>query len=376
MVVGFDMRPIFFTRGGISRYVLCLVEALSTAVHDVRVVPFCPKDIPCHIDSQLRPHLTPRILHFSLRNSFLETIWENLMLSFGAYREHVHLMHFPRFSVPLLRIGGTVVTVHDLAFRRYPHTLTAEARRYFESATSSAVKRADAIIAVSEHTRQDLIEFFHVEPDRVHVVYNGLEPRFSPCCADETLSQVRRAYGLKDDYILFVGTLEPRKNLVGLLNAYAMLRSIHGVDIPLVLAGEKGWLYEEVFDALHSLRLQSYVHLLGRVPDAYLPDLYRGASAFVYPSFYEGFGFPVLEAMACGAPVVTSAVSAIPEVAGDAALLVDPHSSEAIADALARILEDEALADDLRKRGVQQAARFSWDRAAKGTLKVYQACIG
>ncbi len=373
---GIDTRPLFFARGGIASYVKGLVLGLFRVASDNRYVLLCPKKYTGQGGALDVPESAWHLIRLPLRNHALNAVWENILLPLAVRRARVDLVHFPRFAVPYFRAGRTVVTVHDLAFRRCPGMLTEKARCYFEAVTSKAVHRADAVIAVSEHTRQDLVDIYRVPLDRVHVVYNGVEPRFCPGEMDVARDRIGRACGLEGSYILFVGTLEPRKNLVGLLRAYALLRKSGAVDLPLVIAGGKGWLYEGIFQTVGVLGLRPYVRFLDYVPDADLPDLYRGARVFVYPSFYEGFGLPVLEAMACGTPVITSNVSALPEVAGDAALLVDPNEPEAIAGALGRILDDEGLAHDLRQRGIRQAAHFSWDRAAKETLSVYRTCIG
>lgn len=376
MVIGIDMRPVFFTRGGIFRYLVCLTEALSQVGTDARFVMFCPKPIPDEIGLRAAGNLSVRVLRLPLRWRFLDALWANVLLPAGGACARVDLMHFPRFAVPVLRAGRTVVTVHDLAFRHRPETLTAAARRHFETATAKAVRRADAVIAVSEQTRRDILDAYEIPPERVRVVPNGVTPRFHPDGTDAARDRIGRTYGFQAGFILFVGTLEPRKNVVGLLKAYALLRRTHPDAPALVVAGGKGWLYDAIFETAEALNLHPYVHFPGHVPDVDLPDLYRCARAFVYPSFYEGSGLPVLEAMACGVPVVTSNCSALPEAAGDAALLTDPNDPEAIAAALGRILDDEDLARDLRRRGVRQAALFSWDRAAKETLSVYRACLG
>jgi glycosyltransferase involved in cell wall biosynthesis len=270
-----------------------------------------------------------------------------------------------------------VVTIHDLAFRRYPEVLTADARRYFEQATAAAVRRADAIVTVSEQTRQDLISDYGVASDRVYRVYNGVASRFCPGDSKETARErVSQTYGLDTPYIFFLGTLEPRKNAEGLIQAFHRLYQEGLTDLTLVLAGGKGWLYDTIFETVATLDIEDRVRFLDHVPDEDLPDLYRAAQVFAWPSFYEGFGLPVLEAMACGTPVVTSNTSSLPEVTGDAALLVDPHRPDEIASAIGSLFEDQALLEDLQLRGLRQAAQFSWHRCAKQTLDVYHTIAG
>lgn len=375
MIVGIDMRPVFFTRGGIARYLVCLTNALARVSTEDRFLLFCPRSLPDDIDIRTGGNLRANVLRFPLRWRSLEVFWANLLLPGGARLGRADLVHFPRFEAPRLRTGRTVVTVHDLAFRHHPETLTERSRRHFESATAKAVCRADAVIAVSEQTRQDILDAYRLPPERVRVVYNGVEPRFHPGGAERDRERICRAYGVREGFILFVGTLEPRKNVVGLLKAYALLRGTHPDAPPLVVAGGKGWLFDEIFRTVEDLKLQPLVRFTGHVPDADLPDLYRCARIFAFPSFYEGFGLPVLEAMACGVPVVTSRLPPFVEIAGDAALLTDPNDPEAIASALGGLLSDEALAGDFRRRGIARAACFSWDRAALETLSVYRDCL-
>ncbi len=372
---GIDTRPLFFSRAGIASYIRNLVSGLYRVAPDNRYVLLCPTRGTSLAPRVEVPETAWRALRLPLRNRLFKGVWENLLVPLTVCADRLDLVHFPRFAVPRIRASRTLVTIHDLAFYRCPDTLTPRGQRYFAQATAQAVRRADAVIAVSNQTRQDLLDIYPISPDRVHVVYNGVESRFCPGDPASARERIRRTYGVEGGYILFLGTLEPRKNVVGLLNAYALLRETGAGDLPLVLAGRKGWLYERIFQAVEDLNLASHVHFLNHVPHADLPDLYRAAQVFAYPSFYEGFGIPVVDALACGVPVVTSNTSSLPEVTGDAALLVDPNDPEAIADALRRLIEDRALADALRQRGPRQAARFSWDRAAGETLDIYRRTI-
>jgi glycosyltransferase involved in cell wall biosynthesis len=264
-----------------------------------------------------------------------------------------------------------VVTVHDLAFRVYPRLFPAAWRNLFRAGVRRAAATADAIITVSEHTARDLVGFTRADPNRVHVTPLAAslpETGAEPGEVIERLKVPRR-------YLLFVGVLEPRKNLVRLVRAYRRAVAAGALPHALVLAGPMGWHSRQLLREVATPGPGDVV-LTGRVRAGELDALYRGASAFAYPSLYEGFGLPVLEAMARGIPVVTSAVSSLPEVAGDAALLVDPRSTGQLAEAIERVLAEEDLAARLSAAGRARAAAFSWERTARMTLQVYEKVIG
>ncbi len=266
--------------------------------------------------------------------------------------------------------GPTVLTVHDLIFERYPAHHTRRNVLYLRAALPRFVRAATAVVAVSHATKRDLVELYHAAPDKVHVIHEGIDARFTPAPAGE-IARVAAAYSPGRPYLLMVGTLEPRKNHARALEALRRLRD-EGFPHRLVVAGGRGWLFEPVLAQVKALGLHDDVTFAGYVPDADLPPLYSGAAAVLVPSLYEGFGFPVLEAMACGAPVVAAATSSLPEVAGRAALLVPPTDAEALAHAARLLLTQPALADTLRARGPVQAARFRWERCAAETVALYR----
>ena len=285
------------------------------------------------------------------------------------------LLHGLAFAAPLAAACPTVITVHDLSFLRYPHAFRAFNRRYLSLFARLSTRRAARVIAVSESTRQDVIALCGVPAERVVTVPNGVGAEFQPAAPAE-VAAFRAARGLPDRFILFLGTLEPRKNLRRLLEAYASLRAHHGAALPpLVIAGGKGWFYEEIYAAAAELALLDAVIFPGYIPAEDLPWWYRAAELFVYPSIYEGFGLPVLEAMACGTPVVTSTASSLPEVAGDAARLVPPEDTDALADAIDGVLSTPVLREQMCEAGLRQAARFSWSATARSTAEVYRAAL-
>jgi glycosyltransferase involved in cell wall biosynthesis len=268
-----------------------------------------------------------------------------------------------------------VVTIHDLTALLFPEYHTANTREMQARMFRFAQEEADVVIAVSEATRRDIVTYLEIPPERVHVVANGVGAAFRPISDGGALKQTLTSLGLvPGGYILHVGTIEPRKNLVRLVEIYGQMRKACPPPIPkLVLAGEEGWRSREV---LERARGSEGVLLLGHMPHDVLPALYNGALVFVYPSLYEGFGLPPLEAMACGVPVVASNTSSLPEVVGDAGVLVDPTDTQAIAAVLVSLLSDIERRGEMSARGLARAAEFSWERAARETLKVYQDNLG
>jgi glycosyltransferase involved in cell wall biosynthesis len=280
----------------------------------------------------------------------------------------VDLFHATDHLLPYFSTLKSVFTLNDLTYRLFPQYHSRWNRLFLTWMMPVFLRRAGAVIAISKSTERDALRFYRLGSKKITVIYDGVSSHFSPHAGP---GDPERLPGLPERYILYVGTIEPRKNLTTLLKAYRRLRR-QGFPQRLVIAGKRGWLYEEFDRTVESLGLQSEVALLGRVPDAQLPALYRGADLFAYPSLYEGFGLPVLEAMACGAPVVCSKTSSLPELAGGAALLVDPRSPEALAETMGLCLADEELRLELRRRGLEKASRFTWERTARLTLAVYE----
>jgi glycosyltransferase involved in cell wall biosynthesis len=261
--------------------------------------------------------------------------------------------------------------VHDLSFLYYPHSFPGSKRLYLRTFTRLSVQRARRVIAISEHTRRDVARQYGVPLGRIERIYYGLDPVFQPLPAGEVHAfRIRRE--LPERFILFVGTLEPRKNVVRLVEAYSQLPSSCP---PLMLVGGKGWLYDEIFRRVEALKLTDRVHFVGYVPGKELPWWYNAADLFVYPSVFEGFGLPPLEAMACGTPVITSNVSSLPEVVGQAGLLVDPNDAQALAEAMERVLSSPGRRESMRAHGLEQASRFSWPETARRTVNAYRRAL-
>ena len=361
-----------YRSAGVSGYIRQLLLHLPAAAPDLDLTAFTPAGSVADFSG------------IALEHSRLQTgrpaqriLWEQALLPLSVRRRSLDLLHGAVNVTPLFGLCPTVVTIHDLSFMRYPQAFPAMQRTYLRSQVRRSARRARHVIAVSRATRDDIVALFGVPPQRIAVVYNGVDDVFKPAEPD-LVEAFRRERELPPRFVLHLGTLEPRKNLVRLVQAFAQARQrLPGSDdLKLVLAGGKGWDYDDIFAAVERERLQEQVIFPGYIADADLPWLYRAATVFAYPSLLEGFGLPVLEAMACGTPVITSSVSSLPEVAGDAALLIDPASVDALAGTLVRVLSDAALASEMRAKGLLQAGRFSWQRTASQTADVYRAALG
>ncbi|HLI25998.1 MAG TPA: glycosyltransferase family 1 protein [Chloroflexota bacterium] len=359
MHIGLDARLADYTAGGIAQYIRCLAAWLPRLAPGARFTLYRarrrsqPWAAPGHV--RQRTLLTPP--HHR---------WEHVLLPLELASERLDLLHGPDFLVPRRRRCPAVITIHDLAFVRYPAILTPDSRRHYAQVARVA-PTVERVICDSAHTAADVEALLGVPRERLRVVH--LAPTVAARPDTATLAAVRARYALPPRYFLYLGTLEPRKNLPTLLRALARLPA----PVPLLLAGPRGWLDEPVLAA--AARLGERVRWLGPVPAADLPALYAGATAFVFPSLYEGFGLPPLEAMALGTPVVAARTSSLPEVLGDAALFVPPLDETAWTEALQQILDDAPLRAALRARGQAQAARYSWERTARATLAVYREAL-
>ncbi|MER2598647.1 MAG: glycosyltransferase family 1 protein [Caldilineales bacterium] len=361
-----------YRSAGVSGYIRQLLLHLPAVAPDLNLLAFVPAatlsaqpGLALHSDSR-----------WDTTHPWRRILWEQSALPWLAARQRLALLHNTVNVSPLLAPCPQLITVHDLAFMRYPQAFRGPHRRYLQSQVRRSVRRARAVIAVSEATKRDLVTFFGVSPERVTVIYNGVDAAFTPAPA-EAVAAFRARKALPERFLLHLGTLEPRKNLTRLVQAFARVRTRDTGQprLKLVLAGGKGWSYDSIFAEVERLGLADDVLFPGYIDDRELADWYRAATLFVYPSLMEGFGLPVLEAMACGAVVVTSNVSSLPEVAGNAALLVDPTDVEALAEALLGLLHVPELAAELRARSVQQAARFSWQRTAEQTAALYRRML-
>jgi glycosyltransferase involved in cell wall biosynthesis len=366
-----------YRQAGVSKYTELLINNLARLDRE--------DEFLIYIGNAPRPDSFAAAPNFQIKASRFPTIkppvrigWEQFLGPAVLLRDRPDLLHCPVNVVPLAAPCKTVVTIHDLGFMRYPERYRAAKRNYLRAATFLSARRAAHIITDAESGRQEIIELLGVKQDRVTAVPLGVDERFKPVAREE-VEQFKQEKSLPERFVLYLGTLEPRKNLPLLLRGFARLRkekpeAVEGVE--LVLSGAKGWLYDEIFRLVRELGLEEVTRFPGYVSEEELPLWYNSAECFVYPSVYEGFGLPPLEAMACGCPVITSNTSSLPEVVGEAGLTVGPEDEAGLSAALAILLTEPPERAARRELGLAQARKFTWEETARRTLEIYRRVAG
>jgi glycosyltransferase involved in cell wall biosynthesis len=304
------------------------------------------------------------------------SIREQLRVPLDLRREGIDLFHAPHYVLPPLTPCKSIVTIHDCIHLRFPQYLPNRlAYAYARSSLWVATHRSNRVLTVSDASKRDILKYFRVPQEKIDVIYNAIDERYGETPSAEEVLRVRERYQLNDPFVLYAGNIKPHKNLERLIEAFYTLRR-NGLDtVKLLIIGDEISKYAALRRAVHHYKLHKHVRFFGFVPDKTLAVLYRLAGVFVFPSLYEGFGLPPLEAMASGTPVITSNVSSLPEVVGDAAILIDPLQPEAIADAMRRVLTDPFLRDDLRERGLRRVKEFSWDRSIRRVRDIYEEVL-
>jgi glycosyltransferase involved in cell wall biosynthesis len=379
VLIGINAQKLFVTNdyrnAGISRYISGICRRLPALPGPERYVLYTNEAVktwPGVEGERLRIVSTP----MPTTNPLLRIVWEQTVLPVLARRHNVDLLHCPLNVRPIASTPPVVLTIHDLTFERFPDRFNPLKQRYLSWLTRHSAHRARRVLADSAATKEDVERYYGISPSRVDVVYPGVDDDFRPYQARDAadaaaLAQFRARHHLPERIILYLGTLEPRKNVDRLVHAYSRLVA-QGLPHHLVLAGGKGWHYQAIFQAVEDLGLRERVHFPGYVSREEQPLWYNAADVFVYPSLYEGFGIPPLEAMACGVPVVTSDTSSLPEAVGDAGTTVDPTDVEALTEAIGRVLNDPSRAASLRGAGRRRAALFTWEAAAERCLASYR----
>jgi glycosyltransferase involved in cell wall biosynthesis len=355
---------------GVGTYIRNLLRHLSRLDHSTEYVVLCRKADTEHVGQlgenfRAVPETSPG---YSIR--------EQITVPLDLRRERVDLFHSPHYVLPPLTPCKSVVTIHDCIHLRFPQYLPNRlGYAYARGALWIATHRSSRIVTVSEASKRDILEYFRVPPEKIDVIYNGIDERFGEPPPEDDVARVRERYQLDDPFVLYAGNIKPHKNLERLIEAFHTLRRSGFDQIKLLIIGDEISKYATLRHAVHRHKLHKHVRFFGFVPDSTLAILYRLAGVFVFPSLYEGFGLPPLEAMASGTPVITSNVSSLPEVVADAALLIDPYEPDSIADAIRRVLTDERLREDLRQRGLERARHFSWDRSIRRVREIYDEVL-
>ena len=355
---------------GIGTYVRNLLRHLARLDRTTEYVVLCheaDKQMASHLGENFRPVLD---------SSPGYSIREQLTVPLDLQRERVDLFHAPHYVLPPLTPCRAVVTIHDCIHLRFPQYLPNRiAYAYARSSLWIATHRASRILTVSETSKRDILDFFNVPESKIDVIYNAIDERFWEPPPSDEIDRVRERYQLDDPFVLYAGNIKPHKNIERLIEAFYALKKRGFENVKLLIIGDEISRYATLRRAVHRHKLHKHVRFFGFVPDKTLAILYRLAAVFVFPSIYEGFGLPPLEAMASGTPVITSNVSSLPEVVGDAAVLIDPYQSDEIADAMERVLTDEALRNDLRRRGLERARHFSWERSIGRVREIYSEVL-
>lgn len=373
MKIAVDYTAALKQSGGIGRYTRGLITTLAQLDDQHSYTLLVTPDAPLNEFQFFQNYSNFFQKIYPVSERWMTIGWHRFYLPVPVewFAGEIDLFHSPNFILPPVRRAKALLTVHDLSFIRHPQGAVAPLRKWLNKVVPYSLARADHVLADSQSTMQDLVEIFKISPDLITVVGAGVEERFQPVTDLSRLEAVRRRYRLpaSEKFILGLGTLEPRKNFTGLIEAYAQspVRETHH----LVIAGGKGWLYDDIFAAVDASPVAERIHLTGFVADEDLPALYSAADIFAFPSHYEGFGIPVIEAMACGTPVVCANNSSLPEVAGQAALQITATDTPALAEALSKMATNSLLYRQAVAEGFKQAKKFSWPAAAQRLLAVY-----
>lgn len=372
MRIAIDYTPGITQRAGIGRYTRSLTQALAQVDTDDQFTLFSSEPATAEYGFPKAPNMRGRVV--GVGNRAATILWQRLNLPIPAelVMGRADVLHGPDYILPPALRVPRVVTIHDLAFLTNPECAVPALAEYLTHVVPRSLRRADRVIADSQRTADDLVERLNVPPEKIRVIHLGMDTVFTDARDAEAEGELRERLGLSQPFILAVGTIEPRKNYRNLIAAFA--KATREPDGPplLVIAGRKGWLYEGVFAAVDDFDVRDRVRFLDFIADRDLPTLYRAATALAMPSIYEGFGIPVVEAMASGTPVICSDAGPLPEVAGDAALIVPVSDLDALADALYRVATDGELRRSLTARGLARARNFSWADAARAHVAVYR----
>ena len=363
MKIGIDCRMLGYS--GIGRYIQCLIKGIVANAdrHEYTLLGN---------EEKLSDFRKTNLVHIKKATSPVYSFYEQIEIPLAA--RGISLLHVPHYNVPILYKGRLIVTIHDIIPILFPKFLSSKrARWYAQFMLQTAVKKAALIIAVSENTKKDLIRHLNVPGEKIRVIYQGVGPEFKKIRDTAQLIECKRRYNLPDKFILFLGNIRPHKNVHSLVKAFLELKSARKIPHKLVLAGKRYLKFSEIRELFTLIeKNKEEIICLGEIKEEDLALIYNLSDLFVFPSLYEGFGFPPLEAMACGVPVIAMRSSSLPEVIGDGGMLIDPDEPDALMNAIEKVSGDERLKEELGKRGIDRSSRFSWDRTVKETLSAYE----
>ncbi|MBU0613175.1 glycosyltransferase family 4 protein [Patescibacteria group bacterium] len=379
MRIGIDCRNILNQKGevaGVGHYTYFLVKNILKTDKKNEYFLYFDYKMANKTKEFEQKNVQIKFFPFSQYKRYMPFSYSHMLISAVLIKDKLDVFHAPAYACPLTYPGKIVLTVHDLAIYRHPSWFPSGQSFSTKILVPKSIKKAVRIIAVSKATKRDIMKLFKTPSDKVSVVYEGVVPQKS-IGKTKSVSKtiIQRKYKIGEKYLFFIGTIEPRKNLVALIKAYnsLLLKNYKKFkDYDLVIAGKKGWKYEEIFKTIKDQKFNYKIRFLNYVSQEHKVALMKNATCFVFPTLYEGFGLPIAEAMSMGVPVITSKVSSMPEVSGDAALLIDPNKIVDIEKALAKVLANKRLREKMSKAGISQAKKFTWAKAAKETIKVYQ----
>ncbi|MFC2149574.1 glycosyltransferase family 4 protein [Candidatus Auribacterota bacterium] len=353
-------------RTGPGAYVYNLIKALSSIDNSNEYSLFCAEPV-----SEGLRDLPDNFKVNSFRVPVNRTLWSQVILPLALRGKEYDVAHIPGHRTPVFKGRGTVATIFDLAYLHFKDYFKRAHYCRLKYFTEITLKNADRVIAISDFTKNDIIENYKISPEKIDVVHLGVDSHFADTTGGGELDKVKQRYSITNKYLIHVGSLQPRKNISRLIRVFEEINKGRAEGLQLVLAGKKGWMYDEIFTIIGDLGLMDDVLVLEYVKMEDLPALIKGAEALVLPSLYEGFGLPVIEGFACGTPVAASNASSLPEVGGDAAVYFDPYSEDDMRSVIKTILEDVSLRNDLKQKGMERAKQFSWEKTAQETLDTY-----
>ncbi len=371
MKIVIDALPVKSLQHGMGTYIFNLLKEMAQLDQAHDFVVFKKPSVFTDLEKSQRFNIQFRNL---LKGLARRVVWEYTTLPKLLQKEQVDIFWGPSNFLPLRKACKYVVTIHDLSSFTYAHTYPYLRRKYYQYIIKQAVKRADLIITDSEFSRQDIINTFSVLPEMVKKIYCGIDDIFRRIESLDAIAQVKSKYKLPDDFILTLGVIEPKKNTERLIRAYAQLRDKYNNVPKLVIGGSKkyGWNNRRIFELVETLVLKDAVNFTDFIEQKDLPVVYSAAKLFILPSLFEGFGLPVIEAMACGTPVITSKTSSLPEITGDAAVLINPYDTEEIGQAIIKVISDQQLQTEMRVKGFENVKRFSWQESAHELLCMFE----